>query len=66
MLIDDWWDGFGADDEGFGTSFGKKAHDVALLFGKVVGVVLVVAVVVVSLAYGIWRELAVFAFLMGQ
>ena len=63
--MDDWWDGFEPNEGDFGISFCEAAHDVAVFFGKVIGAVIVVAVVIVSIAYGIWRELAIFAFLTG-
>lgn len=59
-MNDNWDDEFMPDDGDYGITLGEAARDVAVFLAKALGAVLVAALVVGVIAYGIWREFAIF------
>ena len=60
----DDWDDFMPDSGENGITFGEAGRDVAGFLLKVLGGLLVAALFVAAIAYSIWREWAIFNFLM--
>lgn len=59
-MNDNWDDEFMPDDGDYGITLGEAARDVAVFLAKVLGAVLVAAIVVGWVAYCVWREAAIF------
>lgn len=59
-MSDNWDDEFMPDDGDYGITIGEAARDVAVFLAKVLGAVLVAALVVGWVAYCVWREVAIF------
>jgi len=59
-MSDNWDDEFMPDDGDYGITLWEAARDVAVFLAKVLVVVIVAALAVGAIAYGVWREVAIF------
>lgn len=62
--MNDDWNDFMPDSGENGITFGEAGKDVAVFLAKVLGGLLVIAVFAAAVAYSIWREWAIFNFLV--
>lgn len=62
----DWNDEIMPDDGDYGISVGEAMLDVVMFLAKVLGTILIAALMIGGLVYGIWREVAIFNLLVNQ
>lgn len=65
--MDEWddWDDMVPEDDCVSNAC-ETIGDVVIFFAKVLGMLLFIAAVVGLFAYGIWREFAIYSFLIGH